>query len=60
MGGYCIACDLKNSTEKNFRGNGGKLNMDYLLDIKESSLISLYVYYSYCPYLLKKHFKKYL
>ena len=55
MGGYCIACDLKNSTEKNFRGNGGKLNMDYLLDIKESSLISLYVYYSYRPYLLKKH-----
>lgn len=38
--------DLKNSTEKNF-GDGRKLNMDYLLDIKESLFTSLYVSYRY-------------
>ena len=40
---------------KKFIENEGKQNMNYLLDIKESSFTSLCVYYSYSSYLLKKH-----
>lgn len=42
---------------KEFWEDGRKLNMDYLLDIKESLFTSLYVSYRYfsIPYMLKKH-----